>query len=269
MAVAVRYERTASERRELAAAGRCIDCGREARPLRVTGESSLRERTHHRCHPCYGIWRRRRALWDRLMRARAHARVRLKAKRTCSVCSFVSGPGASGYMLVSAPPADPGRSFVCADCHEDCHAEFGGLPRRVARVVLADFGLFAEPVDFDGLALVVGYPEGMPALGAAARRLAYEFSSDFPLAFPTDVRPRGQVPGAVEAFLYVRPERFTGAVLFAVVEAALLVLRAERVELAYPAPLRKLILSEVYASYGALVRRRVLVSRLRKKSGRD
>ena len=265
MACAVRYERTASERRQLAAAGRCIDCGREARPLRVTGPSSLRERTHHRCHPCYRIWRRRRSLWDRLMRARAHARVRLKAKQVCSVCNFVAEAGAAGYVLVSPPPGDPQRSFVCADCHEDCHAEFGGVPQRVARVVLADYGLFAQPVDFDGLALLVGYPEGMPALGAAARRLAYEFSSDFPLALRTDVRPRGQVPGAVEAFLHVRPERVTGAVLFAVVEAALLVLRADRVELAYPAGLRRLILSEVYASYGALVRRRVLVSRLRKR----
>lgn len=262
---AVRYERTASERRRLAAAGRCIDCGCAARPVRVTGPSSLRERTHHRCHPCYRMWQRRRSLWDRLMRARAHARVVLKAKQVCSVCSFVSEAGAVGYAIVSAPPAEAVASYVCADCHEDCHAEFGGVPHRVARVVLADYGLFADGRDIDGLALVVAYADGVPALAAAARRLAYEFSSDFPLALSTDVLARAVAPGAVEAFLHVRPERVTPAVLFALVEAALLVLRADRVELAYPPALRKLILSEVYASYGALVRRRVVPSRLRRR----
>ena len=84
-----------------------------------------------------------------------------------------------------------------------------------------------------------------------------EFSSDFPFALRADVSDRGQVPGAIEALLHVRPDRFVASVLFAVVETALVVLRACRVELVFPAPLRRLIVSEVYQRYGALVRHRV------------
>ena len=164
------------------------------------------------------------------MRARAHARVVVSRDASCGLCRFVVRTGAVGYMVVSSVPASASRLFVCADCHDDCHAEFGGLPARVARVIVADYALFAEPVDFTGLALVVGFPDGVPGLGAAARRLAYEFSSDFPLALRLDVTDRGHVPGAVEAFLHVRPERLTPHVLYAVVEAALIVLQAGRVE---------------------------------------
>ena len=74
--------------------------------------------------------------------------------------------------------------------------------------------------------------------------------------------PPLSVPGAVEAFLHVRPERLTPHVLYAVVEAALIVLQAGRVELVYPAPLRRLIVSEVYDAYGPVDRRRVVPSAL-------
>ena len=66
----------------------------------------------------------------------------------------------------------------------------------------------------------------------------------------------------MEAFLHVRPERLTPHVLYAVVEAALIVLQAGRVELVFPAPLRRLIVSEVYDAYGPVVRRRVVPSAL-------
>ena len=198
------------------------------------------------------------------MRARAHARVVVSRHALCGFCRFVVRSGGVGYMVVPSAPASGARLFVCAGCHEDCHAEFGALPARVARVIVADYALFADPVDFPGLALVAGYPVGVPALGAAARRLAYEFSSDFPLALRLDVTDRGHVPGAVEAFLHVRPQRRTPHVLYAVVEAALIVLQAGRVELAFPAPLRRLIVSEVYDAYGPVVRRRVVPSGLRR-----
>ena len=191
------------------------------------------------------------------MRARAHARALVSRDTPCSVCRFVVRADALGYFVVPSPPGDVRPTLVCQDCHDDCHAEFGGVPHSVARVVLGDYGLFAPAVDYTGLALVVGYPAEVPALGAAARRLAYEFSSDFPLALRADVSDRGQVPGAIEALLHVRPERFVASVLFAVVETALVVLRAGRVELAFPAPLRRLVVSEVYQRYGALVRHRV------------
>ena len=77
-----------------------------------------------------------------------------------------------------------------------------------------------------------------------------------------DVTDRGHVPGAVEAFLHVRPERLTPHVLYAVVEAALIVLQAGRVELVFPAPVRRLVVSEVYDAYGPVVRRRVVPSAL-------
>ena len=202
------------------------------------------------------------------MRARAHARVVVSRDASCGLCRFVVRPGGVGYMVVSSVPASASRLFVCADCHDDCHAEFGGLPARVARVIVADYALFAEPVDFTGLALVVGFPDGVPGLGAAARRLAYEFSSDFPLALRLDVTDRGHVPGAVEAFLHVRPERLTPHVLYAVVEAALIVLQAGRVELVFPASVRRLVVSEVYDAYGPVVRRRVVRFRSACSSGR-
>ena len=110
-----RYVRTPADRRRLAAAGKCIDCGNASRPLRVTGESPLRERTHHRCHSCYRIWIRRRALWDRIMRARAHARAKVSRDTVCSVCRFVVPADSLAYFLVPSPPGDLRPTVVCQD----------------------------------------------------------------------------------------------------------------------------------------------------------
>ena len=258
-----RYSRTPAQRKELARKGRCIDCGIAARPLRVTGLSQLRDHTHHRCHGCYRIWQRRRALWDRLGRALAHARVTVRSDTRCSVCSFVASQGQNGFWItsqanVSAAP----HPFVCADCHEDCLAEFQSLPGRVARVCVADMGLFAEKLQETGCALHVRYPPGVPGLKVIAERFVYEFHSDFPFAIPVRIAARGRLSGAVEAYLHVHPRRYLPPILLSVVEVALFVLRANRVELVFEPALRKAVAQDIYDVYGRGTRRRLFTGSL-------
>ena len=253
-----RFERTAAQRTELARKGRCIDCGVEARPLRVTGPSILRDHTHHRCHGCYRIWHRRRALWDRLGKALAHARVILRSATRCSVCSFVLPVGDTGFWIkpqVKVPVAP--NPFVCRDCHADCLAEFQSLPGRVARVCIADMGLFADKLEETGCALYVRYPPSVPALKVIAERFVYEFHSDFPFAIPVDVSAKGRFTGAVEAYLHVHPRRYMPPILLSVVEVALFVLRANRVELFFEGALRRALAQDIYDVYGRRTRQRL------------
>ena len=254
----VSYRRTAADRRRLAEAGRCIDCGVAARPLRVTGPSAVRDRTHHRCNGCYKLWQRRRALWDRLHHAIGHARVVVTQPVLCSVCRFVHQPGAAGYWVTAARSVEaPASPFVCRDCHDDAHDHFGTLPAHLACVFVGDHALFCPPVAAHGCALLVGHPAGFAQLAVSARRLAYEFQSDFPFALPLNVYSGVRRPGLIEAYLHVRPERFQAPVLFAVVETALLVLGAARVELAFSNVVRRQVAAAVYDTYGAAARRRL------------
>ena len=71
----------------------------------------------------------------------------------------------------------------------------------------------------------------------------------------------GRHPGLLEAYLHVAPARFLAQVLFAVVEVALLVLGAARVELAFAPDVRAAVASAVYDAYGAAARRRLVRSR--------
>ena len=221
----------------------------------MTGPSLVRDRTHHRCHSCFAIWSRRRRLWTRILTAAGHARVDLVRPVRCVVCGFQAPRGARGYVLVSLSPRV--TDFVCAPCHEDCHSHFGGLPRSVAELLLRP--LAAPPgADAPGALLVVRYPIGFPALAAAARRLAYEFVCDFPLAPVPYLRTGGATPGLLEGLLHVSPDRFAPEVLLPLAEAAIVALDCRRVRLAYPSAVRRAVAGTIYDQHGASARRRLV-----------
>ena len=174
----------------------------------------------------------------------------------CVVCGFEVPTDGVGYVLVAPGPAQV-TEFVCAPCHDDCHVEFGGVPSSVARIRVGDLGCGRVSLAGDGVALLVRHPPGFEALRAAARRLAYEFSSDFPLAPAPVVRPTARRPGVLEAYVYVSPVRFQAQVLVPLVEAALVVLGAHTVALAFPAAVRRDVGSTIYDQHGPAARRRL------------
>ena len=236
---------SAAIRSQRARDGLCIDCGVEARPLRIH-VSPTRERLHHRCNACYRLWCRRRGLWTRLRSCAARHRRPLERRDKCSSCHVVSEPGAFGYFLYAA---DGSSEYVCALCHEDVQRQFGGQPASIAEVRILDRstgGRSRRPL-YVGLAAecdgsVVG-------LRAAAERLLWEFGADFPPAVVSELGLHGP-PGRIDVGLVVWPPRLTWNVLYPLVETATVVLRASSVVLAFEKRVRELVRSDIYHVYG-------------------
>ena len=174
------------------------------------------------------------------------------------MCAFELPASTLGYVVVSA--GQPRASeFICAPCHDACHAYFGKVPASVADLYVGPLRR-QPPVPAEGVLLVVRHPDGFPALAAAGRRLAYEFVCDFPLAFPPHLGAGTRRPGVLEALLHVVPQRFEAEVLLPVVEAAVLVLDCRRVRLDYASAVRRDVASTLYDHHGAAVRRRIVAA---------